>query len=143
DCESQRDPARHDGHQSSGHALTLAASYAGCLKSSCAIWDRYSSRRSIPMANVNFEIEGSLAIVTIARPEARNAVDHPTAVELAALFRKFDADSSLSVAILTGQDGYFCAGADLKAVATGRGNRVTADGDGPLGCTRMLLSKPV
>ncbi len=63
--------------------------------------------------------------------------------ELASAFRRFDADESLSVAILTGVGGYFCAGADLKAVATGKGNRVTADGDGPLGCTRMLLSKPV
>ncbi len=92
---------------------------------------------------VNFEVEEKLAIVTINRPEARNAVDGPTARELASAFRRFDADESLSVAILTGTGGFFCAGADLKAVATGRGNRVTADGDGPLGCTRMLLSKPV
>jgi enoyl-CoA hydratase len=95
------------------------------------------------MSNVNFEIENSLAIVTINRPEVRNAVDHPTSQELASAFRRFDADESLSVAILTGAGGIFCAGADLKAVATGRGNRVTADGDGPLGCSRMLLSKPV
>jgi enoyl-CoA hydratase len=95
------------------------------------------------MSNVNFEIEDSLAIVTINRPEVRNAVDHPTSQELASAFRRFDADESLSVAILTGAGGIFCAGADLKAVATGRGNRVTADGDGPLGCSRMLLSKPV
>jgi len=92
---------------------------------------------------VNFDVEENLAIVTINRPEARNAVDHPTSQELARAFRRFDADESLSVAILTGVGGFFCAGADLKAVATGKGNRVTADGDGPLGCTRMLLSKPV
>jgi enoyl-CoA hydratase/carnithine racemase len=92
---------------------------------------------------VNFDVEENLAIVTINRPEVRNCVDHPTAQELASAFRRFDADESLSVAILTGANGFFCAGADLKAVATGRGNRVTADGDGPLGCTRMLLSKPV
>ncbi len=88
----------------------------------------------------------TFAIVTINRPEARNAVDHPTAQELASAFRRFDSDESLSVAILTGKPAdFFCAGADLlKAfVATGKGNRVTADGDGPLGCTRMLLSKPV
>jgi len=95
------------------------------------------------MALVNFEIEDNLAIVTINRPAVRNCVDHPTSQELASAFRRFDADESLSVAILTGADGCFCAGADLKAVATGKGNRVNADGDGPLGCTRMLLSKPV
>src|SRR5271168_731424 len=92
---------------------------------------------------VNFAVEENLAIVTINRPEARNAVDGPTAVALADAFRRFDADQALSVAILTGSNGFFCAGADLKAVATARGNRVSEDGDGPLGCTRMLLSKPV
>ncbi len=95
------------------------------------------------MSLVNFDVEENCAIVTINRPEARNAVDGPTAAELASAFRRFEADESLSVAILTGVGGYFCAGADLKAVASGMGNRVTADGDGPLGCTRMLLSKPV
>src|SRR5580698_6940159 len=95
------------------------------------------------MSLVNFDVEENLAIVTINRPEVRNCVDHPTAQELASAFRRFDADESLSVAILTGANGFFCAGADLKAVATGKGNRVTADGDGPLGCTRMLLGKPV
>jgi len=95
------------------------------------------------MSLVEFTTEGEIAIVTINRPEARNAVDRPTAAELAEKFRRFDTDDSLSVAILTGAAGTFCAGADLKAVATDRGNRVSADGDGPLGCTRMLLSKPV
>src|SRR5579863_2762341 len=95
------------------------------------------------MSPVEFAIEDEIAIVTINRPEVRNCVDHPTSEELASAFRRFDADASLSVAILTGANGFFCAGADLKAVATGKGNRVTADGDGPLGCTRMLLSKPV
>jgi enoyl-CoA hydratase len=95
------------------------------------------------MSTVNFEIDGNLAIVTINRPEARNAVDRPTAAALAEAFRKFDADDLLSIAILTGAGGFFCAGADLKAVASARGNRVTEDGDGPLGCSRMLLSKPV
>jgi enoyl-CoA hydratase/carnithine racemase len=95
------------------------------------------------MDPVNYEIAGTTAIVTINRPEARNAVDQPTAQALAAAFRRFDADESARAAILTGAGGFFCAGADLKAVATARGNRVTEDGDGPLGCTRMLLSKPV
>jgi enoyl-CoA hydratase len=95
------------------------------------------------MSIVNYETDGPITIVTINRPAARNAVDRPTATALAEAFRRFDADASLAVAILTGADGFFCAGADLKAVATDRGNRVTADGDGPLGCTRMLLGKPV
>ena len=92
---------------------------------------------------VNYEVDGALAIITINRPDARNAVDRITADALAEAFRRFDADAALSVAILTGKGGYFCAGADLKAVSTNRGNRVTETGDGPLGCTRMLLSKPV
>src|SRR5208282_3008741 len=95
------------------------------------------------MSLVEFAIEGEIAIVTINRPEARNAVDQPTAAALADAFRRFDADGALSVAILTGAGPTFCAGADLKAVATDRGNRVTENGDGPLGCTRMLLGKPV
>jgi enoyl-CoA hydratase len=95
------------------------------------------------MSDVIYETDGPTAIVTINRPTARNAVDRPTAAALAAAFRRFDADASLAVAILTGADGFFCAGADLKAVATDRGNRVAAEGDGPLGCTRMLLGKPV
>jgi enoyl-CoA hydratase len=95
------------------------------------------------MKLVTYEIDPPLVTVTINRPEVRNAVDRPTAEALADAFRRFDADDSLSVAILTGAGGFFCAGADLKAVAGGRGNRVAEDGDGPLGCTRMLLSKPV
>lgn len=93
--------------------------------------------------NITFEVDGSVAIVTIERPAVKNCVDGPTALELAEAFRRFDRDDSLSVAILTGRDGAFCAGADLKAVATGRGNRVDREGDGPMGPTRMLLSKPV
>ncbi|HLK24247.1 MAG TPA: crotonase/enoyl-CoA hydratase family protein [Caulobacteraceae bacterium] len=95
------------------------------------------------MAQVEFETDGVVAIVTINRPEARNAVDRATAEALAAAFRRFDADEGLHVAVLTGADGAFCAGADLKAIASGGGNRITENGDGPLGCTRMLLSKPV
>lgn len=92
---------------------------------------------------VHYETEGAIAIVTIDRPEVRNAVDRPTAAELAAAFRKFEGDDSLAVAILTGGSGTFCAGADLKAVATGGGNRTANDGDGPMGPTRMRLPKPV
>ncbi|MGY9073105.1 MAG: crotonase/enoyl-CoA hydratase family protein [Acidimicrobiales bacterium] len=86
---------------------------------------------------------GSIAVITINRPECRNAVDGPTADLLAAAFRRFDDDAELSVAVLTGADGAFCAGADLKAVSTGNGNKVRTTGDGPLGCTRMQLTKPV
>jgi enoyl-CoA hydratase/carnithine racemase len=82
-------------------------------------------------------------IVTINRPEARNAVNGPTARALADAFRNFDADDDLRIAVLTGAGGTFCAGADLKAVATGYGNQLSPDGDGPMGPSRMLLSKPV
>ena len=95
------------------------------------------------MSTVQWETDGPVAIVTIDRPEVRNAVDGPTAEALATAFRRFDADESLAVAVLTGAGGTFCAGADLKAVSEGRGNRVTEDGDGPMGPSRMLLSKPV
>ena len=95
------------------------------------------------MGAVKFEIEGPLAIVTIDRPDARNAVDRPTAEALAEAFRHFEREDGLAVAVLTGAGGCFCAGADLKAVSTTAGNRLAADGDGPLGCTRMLLGKPV
>ena len=74
------------------------------------------------MSLVNFDVEENLAIVTINRAAVRNCVDHPTSQELASAFRRFDANESLSVAILTGANGFFCAGADLKAVATGKGN---------------------
>jgi enoyl-CoA hydratase len=92
---------------------------------------------------VRFDVDERVAIVTIDRPEVRNAVDGPTAGLLAAAFRRFDADDALSVAVLTGASGTFCAGADLKAVAQRRGNRVAEDGDGPMGPSRMVLSKPV
>ncbi len=93
--------------------------------------------------NVSYEVEGPIAIVTIQRPAVRNCVDGPTAAELADAFRRFDADDDLAVAILTGAEGCFCAGADLKAVSEKRGNRVEEEGDGPMGPSRMLLSKPV
>jgi enoyl-CoA hydratase len=87
--------------------------------------------------------DGQILVVTIDRPERRNAVDGPTAIALAEAFRAFDADDSVSVAILTGAAGTFCAGADLKAVAAGEGNPVRETGDGPMGPTRMALGKPV
>jgi enoyl-CoA hydratase len=89
------------------------------------------------------EVDGPLFVVTINRPERRNAVDRATAEALARAFRAFDGDADLSVAVLTGAGGNFCAGADLKAVADGKGNRIDATGDGPMGPSRMMLSKPV
>ncbi|MDQ3758125.1 MAG: crotonase/enoyl-CoA hydratase family protein [Actinomycetota bacterium] len=88
---------------------------------------------------------GGVFVVTIDRPEVRNAVDRPTADALVAAFRAFEADDDLLVAVLTGAGGAFCSGADLKGVASGRGNRVSHDmaDDGPMGPTRMQLSKPV
>ena len=89
--------------------------------------------------------DGPVCIITIDRPDVRNAVDGPTASELAGAFRAFDEDDSLAVAVLTGTQGTFCAGADLKAISDGRGNRVDRDiaVAGPMGPTRMQLSKPV
>ena len=77
------------------------------------------------------------------RPDVRNAVDGPTAAALAGAFTEFEADDGASVAVLCGAGGTFCAGADLKALGGPDGNRVAPDGDGPMGPTRMRLSKPV
>jgi enoyl-CoA hydratase len=95
------------------------------------------------MTLVGISDTGPVTVITINRPDVRNAVDGPTAAALVEAFRAFDDDEDARVAVLTGSGGTFCAGADLKAVATGRGNRVTEDGDGPMGPTRMLLTKPV
>ena len=92
---------------------------------------------------VETEKHGDLLVITINRPEVRNAIDFETATALKDAFRSFDSDKQRLACVLTGAEGNFCAGADLKAVAAGRGNRVTLDGDGPLGPTRMTLSKPV
>jgi enoyl-CoA hydratase len=92
---------------------------------------------------VEVEHDGPVTTVVLHRPEARNAVDGPTARALADAFRAFDADDGASVAVLYGAGGTFCAGADLKAIGTDRGNRVEPDGDGPMGPTRLRLGKPV
>ena len=94
---------------------------------------------------VRIEQEGPVTIITIVRPEVRNAVDRPTADALADAFRAFEADGDTKVAVLTGAGGTFCAGADLKAVSAGRGNRVLDDmtADGPMGPSRMVFTKPV
>ncbi len=92
---------------------------------------------------VRVERSGPVTTVVLSRPEARNAVNGPTAAALADAFRAFDADDEARVAVLWGEGGTFCAGADLKAIGSDRGNQVTEDGDGPMGPTRMRLSKPV
>lgn len=94
--------------------------------------------------SITTERRAKILIVTIDRTPARNAVDRPTAEALADAFRAFDADTTLHVAVLAGAGGHFCAGADLKAVASGeRRNRVEPEGDAPMGPSRMTLSKPV
>ncbi len=93
--------------------------------------------------SVRTERSGPVTTVVLSRPHARNAVDRPTAQALADAFRAFDADPEAAVAVLWGEGGTFCAGADLKAVGTARGNRLAADGDGPMGPTRLRLGKPV
>jgi enoyl-CoA hydratase len=92
---------------------------------------------------VRVERQGPVTTVVLDRPEARNAVDGPTAQALADAFRAFDADEEAAVAVLHGAGGTFCAGADLKAVGEGRGNRLDAEGDGPMGPSRLTLGKPV
>jgi enoyl-CoA hydratase len=84
-----------------------------------------------------------VTVVTINRPEVRNAVDGPTAHALAEAFRTFEADETARVAVLTGAGGFFCAGADLKGLGEGRANRIDPEGDGPMGPSRMVFSKPV
>jgi enoyl-CoA hydratase len=95
---------------------------------------------------IHYALEEAVAVVTIDRPEVANAIDRPTAEALTGAFRRFEGDEGASVAVLTGANGTFCAGADLKAMrepGAPRASRVSPDGDGPVGPTRMLLGKPV
>jgi enoyl-CoA hydratase/carnithine racemase len=91
---------------------------------------------------IRMERNGTVATIVIDRPEARNAVDGPTARSLADAFREFEHDDGLEVAVLWGAGGVFCAGADLKARGTERGLRLAPHGDGPMGPTRMAFTKP-
>jgi enoyl-CoA hydratase len=92
---------------------------------------------------VTVQREGSVTTVLLSRPERRNAVDKATAAALSQAFRQFDSDPEAAVAVLHGEGGTFCAGADLHAAGTDQGNRISAHGDGPMGPTRLRLSKPV
>ncbi len=89
------------------------------------------------------EKDGPVTTVILSRPEVRNAVDRQTAVALAEAFRTFEADEQALVAVFSGDQGHFCAGADLKKLAEGRSNLLEPVGDGPMGPTRMRLNKPV
>jgi enoyl-CoA hydratase len=95
------------------------------------------------MSKVLVTTSDRITTVTINRPEVRNAVDGETAGLLAQAFREFDADPESDVAVFTGAGGYFCAGADLKAISKGEGNSMRDTGDGPMGPSRMRLGKPV
>jgi enoyl-CoA hydratase len=92
--------------------------------------------------SVRMERAGPVTTIVLSRPERKNAVDGETAQALADAFRAFEADDEQAVAVLWGEGGTFCAGADLKAIAEGKPNRVAKDGDGPMGPTRMHLKKP-
>ncbi|MGB0954916.1 MAG: crotonase/enoyl-CoA hydratase family protein [Panacagrimonas sp.] len=97
-------------------------------------------------SSVNVAVDGPICVVSINRPQVRNCVNRPTAEALADAFRAFEADEAQKVAILTGVGDHFCAGADLKAIASGeaeRANHIQPEGDGPMGPSRMMLSKPV
>src|SRR6185503_616047 len=134
----------------------LRRCHASCVKpydgSGDAVNDRGIGHRVVTcpsrraLMSIHFRSEGPVAIVTIDRPDVANAIDRPTAEALADAFRRFDADDSLHVAVLTGAHGTFCAGADLKAMrepGMARASRLDREGDGPVGPTRMLLAKPV
>lgn len=96
------------------------------------------------MKTVTVQKQGRITVIGIARPDVRNAVDRSTAVALAQAFRAFDDDADSDVAVFHGENGTFCAGADLKAFASERGgNRLDPEGEGPMGPSRMLLGKPV
>ena len=92
---------------------------------------------------VHVEKDGPVTTIILSRPEVRNAVDRETAQELADAFRGFEADKEARVAVFAGDQGQFCAGADLKKISIGAPNRIEPDGDGPMGPTRLDLSKPV
>jgi enoyl-CoA hydratase len=93
--------------------------------------------------SITVEKNGPVTTVILSRPDVRNAVDRDTAEALAQAFREFDEDDKALVGVLYGAGGTFCAGADLKAIASGKHNRTEAEGDGPMGPSRLLLSKPV
>jgi enoyl-CoA hydratase len=126
----------------------MAGHGTGTTPSSTAMVLKWTAVTAPAGAAVRYETDGDghVVVVTIDRPEVANAVDRPTAEALAAAFRRFEGEGEAAVAVLTGANGTFCAGADLKAMqepGMPRASRVEPDGDGPVGPTRMLLTKPV
>ena len=103
----------------------------------------YDVEWELPMSTVRVDQQGPIWTVILSRPEVRNAVDPATAAALADAFRAFEADDTALAAVLWGEGGHFCAGADLKAVSAGDLHRLEPTGDGPMGPSRMQLSKPV
>src|SRR5262249_23873228 len=97
----------------------------------------------VSMRTVLTDPDQDVLVVTINRPEVRNAIDIATSKVFFEAFDEYDRDDGASVAVLTGTGGTFCAGADLKAIAAGQRRTLVEEGPGPLGPTRMLLSKPV
>jgi enoyl-CoA hydratase len=93
--------------------------------------------------SVRSEKSGPVTTIVLSRPRVKNAVDRPTAEALSSAFRAFESDADASVAVLYGEGGTFCAGADLASFSRGDGNRLAPDGDGPMGPSRMLLAKPI
>lgn len=93
--------------------------------------------------SVEIRREASIATVVLDRPPTRNAVDGPTAHALAEAFGELDADRAVDACVLWGSGGTFCSGADLGALGTDRGNRIDPEGPGPMGPTRLVMSKPV
>jgi enoyl-CoA hydratase len=126
------------------HRIPLATRDRPCAGHLPSAGDRVRGPRvTTDVSPIRIERDGPVFTVLLSRPERRNAVDGATASLLADAFRAFDADDEAAVAVLHGQGGVFCAGADLKAVGTSDGNRVAEDGDGPMGPTRLRLGKPV
>src|SRR5260370_23594442 len=126
-------PRPASGRHSRGDAARVDSGW-GC---------RDYRRTAMTEQAVRVERSGPVYTVFLHRPARRNAVDGPAAAELAAAFRAFDADPGVAVAVLHGEGGVFCSGADLTAIGTGRGNRVSPHGDAPMGVSRLRLSKPV
>src|SRR5205823_9348313 len=127
--------ARRGRAHAAGEVVVRAGGRRGAAVRAAA--DRPGAART-----VRVERAGPVPTVVLDRPESRNAVDRETAAALADAFRAFEADVDARVAVLWGAGGTFCAGADLKAIGSGRGNRLESEGDGPMGPSRMLLSKP-
>ncbi|MFW9930818.1 MAG: crotonase/enoyl-CoA hydratase family protein [Candidatus Thorarchaeota archaeon] len=92
---------------------------------------------------ISVEEKKEITTIIIDNPEVKNAIDRHSALELANAFREFDGNKNSKIAILWGENGCFCSGANLKAFQKGLGNKVDKEGDGPMGPTRMILSKPV